>query len=217
MRIVIPSNEAIKADLDQLGRKAKFASAAGLNILANHAQEAIRDRVRGGKFTLRRPSFILNTIKRERGQDFARGSKLEAAVRIDPSRDFLAKFVEGGVKRPLNGGGSLLVPVGIKGTGKGGVVTAGQREKLRADRRVERIRSANGKDLIVRYSGRGKRGRVDVLYRLVRAVPIAPLLPIYRLAKHAVDRNWFKAMGDGVMEEMLQTLNRRHRQSAGRK
>jgi hypothetical protein len=212
LRLVVPSHDGIKADLADLGKKAKFATAAGLNILANHAQGAIREHVRGRDFMLRRPTFVLNTIKRERGQDFATGSKLEAAVRIDPDpkRDFLAKHVEGGTKRPLEGR-SLMVPVGIKGTGAGGVITTAQRARLKVDPKIVRIRSGDGKDLLVRFTGRGRGARTEVLFRLVPSVPLRPRLPIYDIARRAFDENWFRAMQDGIMEEMLQTLNRRHR------
>jgi len=212
IRLVVPPHHEIKKDIEDLGKKAKFATAAGLNILANHAQGAIREHVRGTDFMLRRPTFVLNTIKRERGQDFATGSKLEAAVRIDPDpkRDFLAKHVEGGVKRPRDGR-SLMVPVGIKGTGAGGVITTAQRARLKVDPRVVRIRNDQGKDLLVRFSGRGRRARTEVLFRLVPSVPLRPRLPIYDLARKAFDENWLGSMQDGIMEEMLQTLNRRHR------
>ena len=211
MKLRMPSDDGIKADLAEIGRKAPFAAAAGLNILANRAQAAMRDHVRSGKdFMLRRSTFVLNTIKREKGQDFASHRSLVASVRIDPSRDFLAKFVDGGRKTPREGR-SIAVPNAAKLT-KSGILRKNQRPRaLMSDPKVERIRLNSNREALVRFSGRGRGARVDVLYFLVRDVPIKPSFPIYKIARDTFDAHWQDAMRDGIMEEMLKTLARRNK------
>jgi hypothetical protein len=207
LRLVVPPHKEIMDDLAAIGRVGPFAAASGLNLLANRAQEGIRDHVRG-EFMLRRPQFVLNTIKREKGEDFANRNKLVAGVRVDPTRNQLAKFVEGGRKVPTSGR-SLAVPVNAKRTAAG-IIRKDQRPRaLIGNKNVERFRLADGREVLARFSGRGKRGRVDILYRLVPSVPIRPSLPIYTIARDVFDREWLNAMQDGLMEAMLKEIGKR--------
>lgn len=117
----------------QLPRKTLFAVSMGMNRTMDEAQDAIRKRA-ASKFTLRRKTFVEQTIWRRPGLwphgDFAnKDNPHSAAVRVNPDRDFLAKFEEGGSKRPRGGGvggagdkdRALAVPVGARPS-KGAVV-----------------------------------------------------------------------------------------------
>lgn len=84
-----------------------FAVSLGLNNIADVAQRAVQTALHG-EFTLRHEAFIENTIYRKPGQDFATKTNLSATVRVDPTRDFLAKFEDGGDKV---GQHALAIPI----------------------------------------------------------------------------------------------------------
>lgn len=121
--------EEINALLAKLPANAKYGAALGMNRTMDEAQAKVKAGL-SGKFTLRRKSFIENTIYRKPGQDFATKDKLEARIQVNPERDFLAKFEEGGDKGPTRGRKALGVPVlgGARPT-KGAVVP--ERMKLK--------------------------------------------------------------------------------------
>lgn len=135
MMLRVEGADEINELLKQLPRKALFGVSIGMNRTMDEAQDAIRKRV-ANKFTLRRKTFMEQTIYRRPGLwpngDFAnKDNPHSAAVRINPNRDFLAKFEEGGSKRPRGGGvggagdkdRALAVPVlGGARTSKGAVV-----------------------------------------------------------------------------------------------
>ena len=113
--------DEVNALLAKLPANARYGAALGMNRTMDEAQAEIR-RGLSGKFTLRRKSFVENTIYRKPGEDWATKDKLEARVQVNADRDQLAKFEEGGDKRPRSGK-ALGVPVigGARPT-KGAVV-----------------------------------------------------------------------------------------------
>lgn len=98
--------------LSTLGAKARFGASVGLNRTANEVQDEVRKGL-SGQFTLRRKAFIENTIYRKPREDFATKDNLKAGVRINPERDVLAKFEDGGSKTPREGK-SIAVPLGAR-------------------------------------------------------------------------------------------------------
>ncbi len=86
-----------------------FAYSRAINKTVDSAQAAIKTSL-PSDFTLRQATFIQNTIYRQPGQDFATKANLVGSVRVNPARDFLAKFEDGGEKRSISGR-SLAIPV----------------------------------------------------------------------------------------------------------
>lgn len=106
--VSIEGADTMIAQMSGLANQIPYATSVAINTSLDRAQTAIRAKL-PGEFTVRRKDFIEKTIYRSR-QDFATKRKLIGAVRVNPARDQLAKFEEGGVKRP-QGGKSLAVPV----------------------------------------------------------------------------------------------------------
>jgi hypothetical protein len=98
------------AGLDRLSRQMPFATATALNLLADQFQRVQQASVKR-TFTLRQERFILNTVKRMRGVDFATKQNLRATVRIDPTRDQLARHEKGGLKTAIQGKPYVAIPL----------------------------------------------------------------------------------------------------------
>ena len=190
--------------LSGLGRQLPFAESVAINNLVDDAQTAIRATL-PGTFTLRRADFINRTIYIANA-DRARKDNLRAVVRVDPSRNFLAKFEAGGEKTSQSGK-SLAVPI-FREDNKTLIIRAGdplalakvmqaieQRQgKLRGRRRkgepkplisqqsqVYLVKSASG-TFIAERTGTTTR----VLYAFKKEVPIAPELHFVDTARAAV-------------------------------
>jgi hypothetical protein len=103
--------DALRA-IGLVGPKARYAASLGINRTLNEAQDAIRAGITE-RFTLRRKDFILRTIYRKPGEDWATKDNLRGAVRVNPEQNFLAKFEEGGLKTPRSGR-ALAVPVDVR-------------------------------------------------------------------------------------------------------
>jgi hypothetical protein len=109
MDMRIDTGATIKA-LETMRRQLPFATATGLNLLADQFQKVQQESVKRN-FTLRQERFILNTVKRFRGVDFATKANLRATVRIDPTRDFLARHEVGGEKVAIQGKPYVAIPL----------------------------------------------------------------------------------------------------------
>src|SRR3990167_4624298 len=96
----------LELELREWRDQAPFALSLGLNSTANAIQQGIRASLHQ-RFRLRQPQFIERTIYRKPGTwpvgDNAAKRSLGAAVRINPARDFLSKFEEGGAKTAQGG------------------------------------------------------------------------------------------------------------------
>jgi hypothetical protein len=100
-------------DMDALGqRQIPFAMMKTINETAEDGQAEEQELV-ARKFTLRRPTFVLNTVKINRGE-FATKDNLRAIVRIDPERDVLSKFEDDGEKSAMFAGHALAIPIEAK-------------------------------------------------------------------------------------------------------
>jgi hypothetical protein len=107
--VTVNTGATIKG-LNTLSRQMPFATATALNLLADQFQRVQQESVRRN-FTLRQERFILNTIKRLRGTDFATKQKLQATVRVDPTRDHLARHEKGGIKTAIQGKPYVAIPL----------------------------------------------------------------------------------------------------------
>lgn len=179
---------------DQTPKRVGFA----LNTTANEIQKGIQASL-PGKFTLRRPAYIRQSIYRKPGEDFPQiaAGTFSAAVRINEERDVLAKFEEGGTKTP-RGGRTVTVPI-IR-TGRPRLVIGRESryhlsnlpaglfrgERLTGSRFYGLI-SRRGMPLILERVG--KRA-ARVIYALLPRVPIARRLGFYDLANHIFGVRW---------------------------
>ncbi len=191
-----------------VAKQAKYFTSVALNEAANAGQAAGKAAV-SKPFTLRRADFIRNTIVRVPGQDFATKSKLSGAVRIDDrvdskgrKRDYLAKFVAGGQKRPISGN-SLAVPVNAPRNASGIITNANRPAALKGKKGYERITTDRGKDLLVRFTGRGRGQRVIVLYSLKKSVPIRAVFPFHDVIERAAVAAWPDAVANSVVNALL--------------
>ncbi len=173
--IKVDAREALRF-MDTLSKQAPFAISRALNQTANDGQKSIRARI-ANEFTLRRRQFILRTVKREKGKyprgDFAHKTILAARVRIDGSRDVLAKFEKDKTKRPVSSH-RLAIPIEAKRTAKGIVSKRERIKSLGLHREGGRIVGPKGVrksgDFIFKWT---KRLGTRLLFKLQRAVPIA--------------------------------------------
>ncbi len=192
MLSITVDHAAVTRALGDLQRQIPFATAKALNDVANDAQRAIQ----GGlaqRFTLRRPDFILRTIKRERPADFASKTSLVATVRVDPRRDILAKFEEGGTKAPVSGR-AIAIPTSQVRRTKAQLVQKSQRP--RALLASGRAFSKDGK-LLVRV-GRGAKALLRAAYIFKPAVRIPRRLGFVETATATVDRQWESRASEAV-------------------
>ena len=187
-----------------------FAASTALNALANAGQRAQRE-VTQREFTLRQATFILNTIKRLPGEDFATKQKLSAGYRIDPRRDFLAKFEAGGEKHAIQGKAYVAVPLpDLRRTKKGlvprnlypaafkpyadqpsGITLGQQRTFIVPTKKGNRV-------LLQRFGGsRGRKG-LRALYLFVPSVHIDPILHFQRTAEAVARSSWPRLFAEAL-------------------
>jgi hypothetical protein len=178
--------------LQRLSTQAPFATSLALNRVANIAQQDIRTEI-PKHFTLRRPQFVLQTIKIDKA-DRSTKSKLEVTIRVDPNRDFLAKFEAGGTKRPRDGH-SIAIPTSNVRRGKTDVVQKSQRPRaLLASKSAGKGRILKTPKAIIRLLGSAKSRVRQVLYVLLPVVRIRPMLGFVKTANASVQRSWVHEM-----------------------
>jgi hypothetical protein len=189
-RITIDDDTVVRA-LSRIADQAPYAMALALNQVATEGQAAVRQHV-ARTFTLRRADFILKTIYRKPGEDFAdRGSRskgrptvLEAAVRVREDRDVLAKHEEGGLRRPTRGS-AIAVPAMV-GRNKFDIIPRGKRPAaLRGNPKVRRVA-----DRLLETMGRGKAATVRLLYVLRPSVLIRPQLRMEETVNRVAADRW---------------------------
>lgn len=211
----------IRANIDPLiqrfaalSRQIPFATSRAINFTLNDIQAAERERLRGA-FTLRRPQFIEQTIKIGSG-DRATKAKLIGTVRVDPERDFLAKFEAGGAKQ-ARGGGSLAVPAEALRRKRSDVIPAALRPKalqlklhrtrggkvqFKGERRTFIVEKSTFSYGILQRRGRGAGSRVVVLYWFQRAVALPPALRFEATARRVTAErfqlNFNRALDDAI-------------------
>jgi hypothetical protein len=196
-RIEVLGEEAARRMFDEIGRQGPFALSRTLNALANKTQQTVQNQL-GERFTLRRPDFVKRTIYRKPGQDFATKSKLEAAVRVHPDRNFLAKFEDGGTKTSTSGS-RLAVPIEVR-RNKNEVITKANRPKAL----LNKPKVFKKGKLILQQVGRAKAAVTRVLYVLTRSVTIAPKLHMADTAKRVTEQD-FARIAEAEIEHALRS------------
>ncbi len=200
---------------DRARRQVPFAASKALNDTIKQIQAAERAQIEK-TFTLRRKQFVLRTVKINR-QDFANKRNLRATVRIDPTRDFLAKFERGGVKRP-HSGRSIAVPIDVK-RGKTGVGsrrlrpkalalrahhTAGGKTQYRGEKRTFLVERGAFRGIFQRV-GRRRRSSIRLLYSLVTSVRIPASLRFERTARRVATPERLQANFHRAFEFAMRT------------
>jgi len=183
----------------EVGRQLPFAAAQTLNGLANGTQALTRDDVRGD-FVLRKPTFILNTIYRKPGEDFANKSNLLAAVRVDDRRDLLAKFETGGTKQ--NPDHRIAIPLAVR-RNKRDIVTAANRPAAL----LQKPRVAIVRNVIRQTIGKGRAAATRVLYLLRPSVTIPDKLNMRENAETIATRD-FERIAGAAIDKALATARR---------
>jgi hypothetical protein len=133
-----------------LSEQLPYAYSLAANQTINDAQKAIQATL-PERFILRRADFISHTIYRKPGQDFATKTNLVAAVRVNPDRDFLAKFEDGGQKTSTTGK-SLAVPIFREDDPR---IIIGRGDPLSVQKLFDAIATRKGHT----FKGRKKRGQ----------------------------------------------------------
>jgi len=181
-----------------------FATAKAINDSAKGGQEVQRAHQRT-IFKVRRPQFVDRAVKISQ---FAKKNTPEARMRVEPPggqkrADILAKFETEDTKSPFRGRSIAVPSAAVPRTGAGVIrkgwrpselFAQGQRYGDRAmlgDKDTILVWGGWGKGTIFRFRGRGKKaGSMEVLYQLVRSVPIEPELHFQdNIRRHVLD-NW---------------------------
>lgn len=183
------------------------------------------------RFNIRRPNYILPTVK------MTRGTKQNPDVRtfIDPERDILAKFEVGGVKRPGAFGsrvvmGSIAIPIDHRATNDDGTIrmamlpsnlglasvrrlstkdsaTELSRAGLKGARRTFVIPPGRSPGLpsggIMQRIGPGRRD-LALLFVLKPTIPIPAMLKFEETGKRVADEHWSVHMTN-ALERALAT------------
>lgn len=218
MNITIRSNVAqVRGALDDLIRQQlPFATSKAVNDITLEARDYLRDRV-AASFIIRRPwvtakgAFPVTLSKK--GDVVKRGT-----VRLDPSRDFLGKFEQGGDKVSRTGA-KLAVPIearpnpralvpkalGVRALQLRATRTASGKVQLKGLQRTFVVKTA-GQSLILQ---RKARGVVRTLYAFKRSVPIPPALHFYDSIAAYVRNEWNTVAGEALRYALLNAKARR--------
>jgi len=104
--ITLKGVDELKAELARVKGQLPFTTSLALNRVANKMQGAVKANL-ASHFTLRRRPFIEGTVYRRKGTwpsgDNSSKASLTAALRINPERDVLVKYEEGGTKVSQSG------------------------------------------------------------------------------------------------------------------
>lgn len=172
-----------------------FATSRAINATALSFQDKQRKGIQE-RFTIRR-DWVLRGVKINR-EDFARKNKLEAIVRIDPARDFLVKFEQGGTKHPT--GSRLAIPDEVRRT-KSGVVSRVLRPRALdfeavgegryvGAKKTFMLRKPGGRGVIFQFFGRRRNRKTRTLYTFAPSAKIDPILRFEQTASETIRREF---------------------------
>jgi hypothetical protein len=202
IKVEIKGLERLNGAVADVGKRARYAIAQGLNDAAKQdVKPAIVRRLQAA-FTIRRKPFAESFPKIK---PFATPASLAVTIVGEPlggqaRADIFGKFERGGTKKPM--GRSIAVPEIAAKRGSTGVLAKSQRPKaldfkpmagsanvLLGKSRTVLIRTGSGKGIILQRTGRGragKRGRRRLFSDIgTRKVRDANLRPLFGLAPAA--------------------------------
>lgn len=180
-----------------------FAMAKATNDITLEAREFLKDRNRSA-FTIRRP-WVLNGWRVKLANK--RMSPIKATLWLDPSRDFLAKFEDGGTKQSRTGR-SLAVPLDARKSPRSIVPAAlripalqlrahrtkGGKVQLKGLQRTFTVRTASH-TLVLQRKGKNN---LLTLYAFKRSVPIPATLRFFDTVGAYVRNEWPNVMGEAL-------------------
>jgi len=188
----------------EMARQIPYAVSRSLNEVADLGQHEERTKL-DTRFILRRPQFILRTIKRNAGiypsGDFSDKQHLVAIVRVDAKADFLAKFEAGGEKTARSGG-SVSVPIAARPNALAIVPKRLRPRELHFKKHTTKRGKIQEKGdygtFILRnvpvpgiYQRVGHvRGSIRLLYAFRPSVEIKPILGLEAEMRTTVEENW---------------------------
>ena len=184
-------------------RQLPYAAALALNDVANQFQ-ATEQLLLKRRFLIRRP-WVLQGIKIENA-DRATKTKLEVTLRVDPTRGFLIKFEEGGVKVSRTGGSLALPETRGPNAGftKDQVITKAKRPKsyqfqshvtragkvqIQGAHRTFIVQTSHGRGILQRQ-GHGAGSRLVRLFWLAPRANIKPVLDFIATAEDTMRAKW---------------------------
>lgn len=183
-----------------------FATSKAINELAKSFQRQQTGHMEQ-EFTVRNRLFVSRAVKIK---PFATKRSLKATVQIEPpggprTADILAKFEGGGTKKPR--GSRLAVPQQVRRTKTGKVSTSLRPSNLqlttvtstvsKGAKRTFSIRLPGGRGGIYQRVGRGRRGKVRLLYSFIPRARIKPVLGFFRRARMVARREF-----DGIFDRV---------------
>lgn len=179
-----------------------YALAKAVNDVTLEARDFLKDRNRQA-FIIRRP-WVLNGWRVKLATK--RMDPIKATLWLDPSRDFLGKFQDGGTKQSRTGK-ALAVPIEARKSPKA-IVPAALRIRalqLRAHRTASGKVQLKGVDGSFVAKGKAftlvlqrKGGTVRTLYVFKRSVPIPASLRFYETVGAYVRNEWPGIMGNAL-------------------
>ncbi len=207
--VSVDDQSGIAGAISGLRSQLPYVAALGINDTINQVQAAIQKTLPAA-FTLRRESFIKDTIYIA-PSDRATKDNLVGTVRVNPDRNFLAKFEDGGSKQSIVGKAlavpimrlddpSMIVgrgdPLSVQRlmasiqTGGGRLLTPRVRKgvlRVKVDpNKVFLVKTANGTFILQRTGPNTTR----VLYAFKKQVPIAPVLNFDEIALATATDRW---------------------------
>jgi hypothetical protein len=219
LNVTIDNGAPIESAISGLASQIPFAAAKAINLTLQDAQSTIRQHL-PSEFTLRRQSFIEQTIYIA-PKDFAKKDNLVGTVRVNPARDFLAKFEYGGTKRSI-AGKALAVPI-IRESQPMLIINRG--DPLAVKMLMASIQAGHGKVFSTRRSKGGLKVTIDpnrvflvknangtfivqrtgpastdtrVLYAFKRSVPIKADLDFEQIAMAVALARWDFNVGEAI-------------------
>jgi len=199
--------ESFASHLNKMAaNQAPFATSKAINETAKDFQKVQTAHMRK-EFIERNPVFINRAVKIN---PFANKRRLSATVQIEPpggqrTADILAKFEEGGTKRPREGR-HLAIPIEARRT-KRGIISRAERPRAFQFREIGKRIVGLKRTFIIPGIGifqrRGK-GKVRLLYAFERAVSIPPALDFVENATRVV-RIMFRRHFRKAFQQALRT------------
>ena len=205
--LTVNGAEGFRRTLNDMQRQMPFVLSKAANRAAFEARDLVMDR--------NRQAFIIRRDWTVRGWRVRLSHKSQtpvtAALYLDPSRGFLAKFEEGGLKTAASGA-SLSVPLALRTNKRARIPDA---LKVRA-LRLRAVRTKAGKvqlkgeqgAFIVRAGGRtlvlqrqGRRG-VRALWVFKRAVQDPPILRFFPTASAYITNEWRTIAAEALAEAL---------------
>lgn len=192
--ITVKSNiKAFTKRLTRVQRKqVPFATAGGLNDTAFQVRRRIIERTYPRAFTVRNRRFAGQVFRVKK----ARKNKPHAAVFDRLGRASLDLHAAGGTKRAK--GGHLAAPSdNIRRTASGKVGKAKRPSAIMSSGRAFKGKTRSGKSAIYQR-GRGKRGKVQLMYTLIRSARLTKRFAFYedaaKTARRAFPHNFRKRL-----------------------